>query len=59
MAGLHPATEPPAIKGGAAIAVHVQSLGDALLPTRHRHKNLEGRTRRKLRLNGLNELDDS
>ncbi len=53
VAALHPASEPPAIKRRAAIAVHVQSLRDAFLPTRHRHEDLEGRAGRQLRLNGL------
>src|ERR1700692_3274385 len=42
MPSFNQASKPPAEKSAAAIAMHVKGLGDTLLPSGGRHKNLEG-----------------
>ncbi len=51
MPAFHPAAKATSVELRSAGAVHVQVLCDSFLPTRDRHDDLEGRTRRKLRLN--------
>ena len=46
----HPATETSSVKFRATRAVHVQILGNVLLPACDRHDDLERRSRRQLSL---------